>query len=86
MAGIRKRVEGDGAVERIEDPLTMHLGPRDILVNLKVRFRGGLSTQEVGAAVDRLEEALRSGYPDIKPIFIEPAPLMSCRESSTGAW
>ena len=43
-------------------PLTMHLGPEDILLNLDVQFRGELSGEEIMESVDRLERGIRSKY------------------------
>lgn len=70
---IRSVVEHDESVEEIKDLLTMHLGPQDILLNLKIRFRQNLDTRQLGESVDRLERNLRDQYPDLKRIFIEPA-------------
>jgi cation diffusion facilitator family transporter len=53
------------------EPLTMHLGPRQILVNLDVRFRPELTADGVAAAVDRLERTIRKAHPDVDRIFIE---------------
>ncbi|HZK49272.1 MAG TPA: cation diffusion facilitator family transporter [Thermoleophilia bacterium] len=61
----------DPAVVEVEHVLTMHLGPTDILLNLKVRFVPGLSSLQVGRVVDRLEAALRAAHPEIKRIYIE---------------
>jgi cation diffusion facilitator family transporter len=73
--GIRSVVKAEESVEEIVDLLTMHFGPREILVNLKISFRGGLGTRELGEAVDRLEAALRAKYTKVRRIFIEPGPL-----------
>src|SRR5207249_3169114 len=59
VRSIRDLVSADETVEQIQDLLTMHLSPEDILLNLKVRFRGGLSTAGMGEVVDRLEKLLR---------------------------
>jgi divalent metal cation (Fe/Co/Zn/Cd) transporter len=56
-------------------PLTMHLGPHDVLLNLEIKFREELSAAEIGAAVDRIEQNLRRRDPDIKRIFIEAESL-----------
>jgi divalent metal cation (Fe/Co/Zn/Cd) transporter len=71
---IRSLVERDEAVEEVIDLLTMHFGPRDILLNLKLRFRAGLATDEMGEAVDRLERGVRERHPNVRRIFIEPGP------------
>jgi cation diffusion facilitator family transporter len=66
----------DPAVERVQRPLTMHFGPRAILLNLAVQFRQGLSGAELLAAVDRLERTIRAQHPYIKHIFIEANALV----------
>jgi cation diffusion facilitator family transporter len=68
---IRALVEADPAVEHVRRPLTMHFGPEQVLLNLDVQFRRGLSAAEVEAAVDRLETAIRARHPEIKHIFLE---------------
>jgi cation diffusion facilitator family transporter len=79
---IRSLAEEDEAVEEVIDLLTMHFGPRDILLNLKLRFRAGLATEEMGEAVDRLERAVRQRHPNVRRIFIEPGPLRRERARS----
>ncbi len=49
----------------------MHLGPRDVLLNLSVDFRDGLSSEEVEAAITELESGIKREFPEIKRIFIE---------------
>lgn len=71
VASIRALAQADPAVEQVERPLTMHLGPNDVLLNLNIQFRRDLSTTELAVAVDRLEKAIRDKHPDIKRIFIE---------------
>lgn len=61
----------DPAVEQAARPMTMHLGPHEVLLNLDLQFRPDLSVAEVTAAIERLEERIRQAHPDIKRIFIE---------------
>jgi cation diffusion facilitator family transporter len=75
VAGIRALAEADPAVERVMPPLTMHMGAHDVLLNLQIQFRQGLSAAEVEAAVKRLEIAIRRQHPDIQRIFIEAGSL-----------
>jgi cation diffusion facilitator family transporter len=72
---IRTLAEKDGAVAEVIDLLTMHFGPQEILLNLRLRFRAGMTTEEMGEVVDRLEKAIRERHPEVKLIFIEPGPL-----------
>ncbi len=74
VASIRALAEADDAVESAPHPLTMHLGPDEVLLNLDVRFRPGLSADEVVAAVGRIEEAIRAKHPEIRRIFLEVQP------------
>jgi divalent metal cation (Fe/Co/Zn/Cd) transporter len=70
VANIRAVREADPSVEWMMPPLTMHLVPHEILLNLQITFRGALSAAEIGAAVDRIETKIRSRAPDIERIFI----------------
>lgn len=71
IAGIRQIAEADEAVAHCGPPLTMHLGPEDILLNLDVQFRKGLSSDAIFESVDRLERRIRSKYAEVRRIFIE---------------
>jgi len=51
--------------------LTMHLGPRDILVNLSLDFADQLSSVEVEAAISALERRIKAAHPEVTRIFIE---------------
>jgi divalent metal cation (Fe/Co/Zn/Cd) transporter len=68
---ISEIVSKDHAVELIRDPLTMHMSPDDILLILDVRFKKGMSTDEVEKAIDRMEDAIRKKHPEIRKIFME---------------
>ncbi|WP_103019746.1 cation diffusion facilitator family transporter [Salinibacter altiplanensis] len=63
------REEADGA--SIERLLTMHMGPRTLLLNIDLRFRDTLDADAVEGAVDRLERAIREAHPSIRYIFVE---------------
>ena len=70
VSSIRALAAADPAVVRVGRPLTMHLGPEDVLLNLDVQFREGLSATEIGQAVDRLEQVIRGKHGEIKRVFI----------------
>jgi cation diffusion facilitator family transporter len=71
ITGIREVAEADRAVAHCGPPLTMHLGPEDILLNLDIQFRDDVSARGIIEAVDRLERAIRSKYKEVRRIFIE---------------
>jgi len=70
---IRRAVEGDGDVDAVRDPLTMHVGPDDVLVNVEIAFRDGLDTDGVEDAIARVEDRIRRDVPSVARIFVEPA-------------
>jgi len=72
---IERIVAADPAVLSARRPLTMHLGPHEILVNLGVEFRPGISTAEIVQAVERLEQAIRAVHPDATRVAIEAEAL-----------
>jgi cation diffusion facilitator family transporter len=72
---IKRLAESDARVEAVKNALTMHFGPRTILLAMDLQFRRDLSAEEVEDSVDRLEETIREHYRDIKHIFIESESL-----------
>lgn len=72
-AAVCERVEQDDAVAGVDELLTMHLSPEQVLAVAVVRFRGELSAGEVGEAVGRIEKAVRDEYPEVTRVFIHPA-------------
>jgi cation diffusion facilitator family transporter len=71
VAGIREILAGQGGILSINEVLTMHLGPRDVLVNISIDFRGGLTSDEVETAITTMEGAIKTTYPQVTRIFIE---------------
>jgi cation diffusion facilitator family transporter len=76
VAAMKRLAEGDPAVVRVDRPLTMHLAPHEVLLNLAIEFREGLTLAELEAAIDRVEAAIRGQYPEVKRIFIEAKSLV----------
>jgi cation diffusion facilitator family transporter len=75
LKNIRRLAESDARVEAVKNALTMHFGPRTILLAMDLQFRKDLSAAEVEDSVDRLEETIRKHHRDIKHIFIESESL-----------
>lgn len=68
---IRRIALADPAVEEVFEPLTMHLGPNRVLLNLDLVYRAGTGSSESVRAVERIEKAIREKHPEIARIFIE---------------
>lgn len=70
-AGIDRIASIEPGVERINQTLTMHFGPNEVLVALSLDFDDELSAQEVEIAVTHIEAAVKAKYPHVRRIFIE---------------
>jgi cation diffusion facilitator family transporter len=80
LAGLESIINHDPAVgAQARTPLTMYLGPTDVILALDVQFNPDLNAAEVAQAVDRLQDSIRAKYPEFKRIFIE-AHAVSARE------
>lgn len=58
-------------VEGIRSPLTMYLGPADVVLAFDVDFADDLPAAEVAAAIERLQDAIRVVHPEVQRIFVE---------------
>ncbi|GAC1526687.1 MAG: cation diffusion facilitator family transporter [Vulcanimicrobiaceae bacterium] len=59
------------SVEVVRRALTMQLAPNEILLNLDVRFRAGLSGEAIVTAIGEIERDIQRAIPDVTRIFIE---------------
>lgn len=71
VAGVERIAAAHGGVERINETLTMHLGPEDVLLNLSLDFKDGLSSEEVERAISDLEARIKATHPAVKRVFVE---------------
>ncbi len=68
---IRALATADPDVERVGALLTMHLGPDDVLLAIHLRFRPGMTAAELGAALRRIDRAVRAEHPRVRHVFID---------------
>jgi cation diffusion facilitator family transporter len=68
---IGRIVASDPRVRAVRPPLTMQLGPRDILLNLDVEFRDDITAKDHLEAIYSLEDAIRRRHPAVQRIYIE---------------
>ncbi len=71
VAGIRDILSGEPGILAINEVLTMHLGPNDVLANISIDFREGIASGEVEATITGLERSVKTAYPQVKRVFIE---------------
>jgi cation diffusion facilitator family transporter len=75
LESIRAIVAADPAVVGVKDPLTMHLGPEEVLLNLEIDFHEALPPGLITESINRLEQEIRRRHPEIQRIFIEARAL-----------
>jgi cation diffusion facilitator family transporter len=69
---IRGAIEESPTVRKLIHMRTLHLGPDELLVAVKVEFDGGLDIPSLAAAIDDLESAIRRQTPIARVIYVEP--------------
>lgn len=77
VAGIEDIVKGETDVLYINEILTMHLGPQDILLNISLDFKDAMSSGNVQTTISELETSIKSKFPEIKRVFIEAQSWMA---------
>ncbi len=72
LAAIHSSIESSPKVNGIIHLRTMHLGPDDLLVAVKVDYDHSLDVPALAAAIDDTEARLREALPIADMIYIEP--------------
>ena len=83
LADLLRIVQAQPAVQQMRPPLTMYLGPTDVILALDVEFQDHLAADEVERAVLALQKAIRVEHPEFKRIFVE-AKAIDERERAGG--
>jgi cation diffusion facilitator family transporter len=65
-------VDQTDGVEHIIHMKTMHLGPEELLVAAKIAVPPGSTAEQVAAAIDAAERAVRAAEPTAQVIYLEP--------------
>jgi cation diffusion facilitator family transporter len=65
-------VERNPSVTKVRSLQSMLLGPEDALLALRINFRDGMTTDQIEAAIDQVTLDLRTTYPVLRHIVIEP--------------
>jgi divalent metal cation (Fe/Co/Zn/Cd) transporter len=69
VAALRSVLASDPTVAGVNATLTMHLGPRDILLAASLDFEDGLDSGVVEAAVARLDARIKQAHPAVTRVF-----------------
>ena len=71
VSGIRNILNKESEILSINEILTMHMGPEDVLLNISLDFHDNISAGEVERTITQLEIEIKQKYPEIARIFIE---------------
>lgn len=69
--GIRRILAQENTIISINELLTMHLGPEDVLLTISLDFTDSMSSGDVEDTISMLEARIKGKYPEIARIFIE---------------
>ena len=73
LAAIKQAIESHPNVEAVTELLTMHLAPKQILINANLKLRPNLRTDDIENSILEIEERIKSAEPKVEMMFIEVA-------------
>ena len=73
LEAIRGAILAHPNVSEVVELLTMHLAPKQILINAHVSFRDDLATGDIERTIREVEESIKSAEPMVDMIFLETA-------------
>ena len=68
---IRRICSALDKVERVNEVLTVHMGPEYVLATLSLEFADALTITELEQTIEDLNQRIRAAHPDVKKVFIE---------------
>lgn len=72
---IRQSIKAHPNVVEVVNLLTMHLAPKQILVNANVNLKNELTNEEIIKTIADVEEKIKAAEPMVDMIFLETASL-----------
>jgi cation diffusion facilitator family transporter len=73
VAAIRSAIESHPHVCEVVELLTMHLAPKQILINAHINLRDDLATDDIERTIEEIEELIKRAEPKVDMIFLETA-------------
>lgn len=81
-ADIRRIAASEPGVAGINEVLTMHFGPHEVLVTLSLEFADKLFATAVENAVSAIERRIRTAHPEVSRVFVEAQSLLAHRAAA----
>lgn len=73
LAAIKQAIESHPNVEEVVELLTMHLAPKQILINAHLQLRSDLRTGDIEQSIREIEDRIKSAEPKVEMMFLEVA-------------
>jgi cation diffusion facilitator family transporter len=73
LRAIREAIESHPNVHKVRELLTMHLAPKQILINAHVEMREDLMTGDIQKTIEEVEDLIKRAEPKVEMIFLEAA-------------
>jgi divalent metal cation (Fe/Co/Zn/Cd) transporter len=80
-ASIQQIAASESGVVRPNEILTMHFGPKDVLVALSLDFEDRRSAADVEAAVTQIERRIKAAHPEVSRVFVGAQSLEAYRRN-----
>jgi divalent metal cation (Fe/Co/Zn/Cd) transporter len=80
-AAVREIAQAQAGVKRVGMPLSMYIGPREVLLTLDVEFDAAVPASRIAHAVADIESEIRRRYPVIRRIYIEAGCIAASLDS-----
>lgn len=71
ITGINQIIDDCRGIMHVNEVLTLHLGPQDVLLTISLDFEDNLSSGDVEEAISALESRIKGMFPEIRRVFIE---------------
>lgn len=71
VAAIRKELDKLVDKATVNEVLTVHFGPDDVLVTVSMDFQNDLTARDVKQTITRVEQEIKKRFPIIRRVFIE---------------
>ncbi len=71
VAAVHRLLAAEADIERVNEVLTLHQGPRDVLVTISVDFKDHVDAGRIESSVSAVETRIIESYPIVRRVFIE---------------
>ena len=84
LRAIREAIKGHPNVNQIVELLTMHLAPKQILVNAHVNMKEDLTNTDIIETIAEIEQRIKAAEPKVDMIFLETAGIGRPKPQNAG--